>query len=155
MKKILKFLLLSQSVLLLSACVDNNECQKRLYFIGETYDSDSCTIKAELDKENERFIFNFTNKDEDSGYYYDVYFIGNGYDCIVDNHSTNNHEFKYLYENNEPIVFDENGRLEIYESIKLYTDYSSASSKIKETINSDNFDISFGSKTFIPQRNND
>ena len=154
MKKILKFLLLSQSVLLLSACVDNNEkSQQRLYFIDETYDFTQSLIKVELDKENERFIFNYTDKDENSGYYYYVSFRCNDY--YVKNYSTNSSEFKYLYENNEPIVFDENGWLIIYESTKLYTDYSSANLKVKEAINNDDFHICFGSGTFIPQRHDE
>ncbi len=151
MKKILKFLLLSQSVLLIG-CV-HNESKQRLYYIGETYDITQALINVELDKENERFVFNLTEKTDNSGYRYYVEFHCNGYG--VNYFKKNCSEFKYLYENNVPIVFDNNGYLEIYENTKLYTDYSSANSKIKEAINSDEFGISFGGKTFIPKKHED
>ena len=163
MKKILKFLLLSQSVLLIG-CGNDYKSKQMVYYIGETYYFDQDSIKVELDKENERFIFNYDTKDEKSDCLYEVVFNCNCYvhdsncndnDCDVTSSSSNSSEFKYLYENGEPIVFDEHGFLTIYKSTKLYTDYSSANSTIKEAISNDKFGISFGGETFIPQKHED
>lgn len=151
MKRLLEILLLSQITLLVS-CV-HNETPQEGYIIGTTYKFNNFSIKVELEKENERFIFNFTDEGINFNYYYDVWFKCNDYD--VESRSDINQEFKYLYENNKPIVFDKNGFFLIHESIKLFTDYSSANSKIKEAINNDEFiSIQFGSKIFTPSKGN-
>ena len=114
------------------------------YHFGVKYNLNTCEVLVTFDKEDEKFIFEYTDKDSKAELYFDVNFT---YHTIIT--LSNSPEFDYTDKDGNELIFDENGYYVCNGDQIFYISYKNANAEIKEAISKGEFNISFGFGIFV------
>lgn len=143
MRKYYKLLtiLLVFTTLAFIGCINSPQV---VYHIGERYSFIDGDVLVTLDETEEKFVFEYTDKDPSASLYFDVSFTYHTVTTLK-----NSPEFDYTDRDGNILVFDENGHYVCDGDQILYVSYKNASDEIKAAISKGEFNISFGFGPFI------
>ena len=145
MKRIYIFVLsiLSFIIIAFSGCIYGVTPQYAYHF-GIKYKLIDGDILVTFDKEDEKFIFEYTDKDPSASLYFNVEFTYHTVTTLI-----NSPEFDYADRDGNILVFDENGHYVCDGDQILYVSYKNANEEIKDAISKGEFNISFGFGPFV------
>ena len=121
-----------------------NHTPQKVYKIGIQYVTDSCDYIVSHDSIEERFVFEFIDKDSSTDNFFNFIFTYNNLNSL-----RNSAEFTYYNNSGEEILFDENGYYVFNANITIYISYRNANQEIKSEIANRNCNISLPLGTFI------
>ena len=125
------------------------ETKVTVYSIGKEYTFGEWNVKATIETENEKFVFDYQIKDENkteakySSIFYFILVLGDG--TRVNNHTDVENQIQFRLENGDDVTFDsETGHYSFYIATTIIADYSNAKNNVKKAIFDKDYTLEFG-----------